>query len=453
MSLNFLINNMKQLKCLAIILFMAGSAYGQGEAKGFIVDEIIAKVDNNIVLKSELERAYQDYITNGGTPSQEARCQYLAILVRNKLMVAKAEIDSIIVEESQVDNNLQRRFDLILGQYNGSSQQLEAAYGKSIEQIKADIYDLVKEQLVVQKMQEEITKDVTVTPAEVKRFFNKIPKDSIPFLSAEVEVGQIVRVAKISPEQKEETKRRLIELRERILKGEDFATLARQYSADPSVVANGGDMGFVGRGMMVPEFEAMSFKLKPGEISMPVETDFGFHIIQLIERRGNEYHSRHILISPSPSEQDLKEASNFLDSIRTLVLRDSIKFDKAAKEFSDDDQTKTTGGFFADQDGGTYVSVDELDPVIFFSLDTMKIGGISKPVAYRTDQQKDAVRIFYYKSRIPPHEASLKDDWNKIESFTLNEKKNRLLYKWFEKARQDVFISIDPTYDYCGLLE
>ncbi|MCZ8215195.1 MAG: peptidylprolyl isomerase, partial [Cyclobacteriaceae bacterium] len=128
---------MKQLKCLAIILFMAGSAYGQGEAKGFVVDEIIAKVDNNIVLKSELERAYQDYITNGGTPSQEARCQYLAILVRNKLMVAKAEIDSIIVEESQVDNNLQRRFDLILGQYNGSSQQLEAAYGKSIEQIKA----------------------------------------------------------------------------------------------------------------------------------------------------------------------------------------------------------------------------------------------------------------------------------------------------------------------------
>lgn len=185
---------------------------------------------------------------------------------------------------------------------------------------------------------------------------------------------------------------------------------------------------------------------------MPVETEFGFHIIQLLERRGNEYHSRHILMSPSPSEKDLADASHFLDSIRTLIENDSMTFTKAAKEFSDDDQTKNTGGYFSDPDGGTYVSVDELDPVIFFNIDTMKVGNISKPIAYRTDRQKDAVRIFYYKSRIPPHQASLKDDWNKIEAFTLNEKKNRLLYKWFEKARKDVFINIDSTYDYCGLL-
>lgn len=453
MSLKFI--RSKNVKWQLIVAFVvsAGAAMAQGEGKGFIVDQIIAKVDNNIVLKSELERAYQDYITNGGTPSPEARCQYLAILMRNKLMVAKAEIDSVIVEEGQVDNNLQRRFDLILGQYGGSVQQLEAVYGKSIEQIKADIYDQVKEQLVVQRMQEEITKDVTVTPAEVKRFFGKIPKDSIPYLSAEVEVSQIVRVAKVSEAQKEITKNKLIELRDRILKGEDFSELARMYSADPSVVGNGGDMGFVGRGMMVPEFEAMSFKLKPGEISMPVETAFGFHIIQLVERRGNEYNSRHILMSPSPSAEDLIAASTFLDSIRMLVLNDSITFDKAAKEFSDDVQTKNSGGYFTDPEGGTYVSVDELDPVIFFNIDTMRVGNISRPVAYRTDEQKDAVRIFYYKSRIPPHQASLKDDWNKIENFTLNEKKNRILYKWFEKARQDVFINIDPSYDYCGLLE
>lgn len=441
-------------KIWLVLMTLTGTVAAQStdDGKGFVVDEIIAKVDNYIVLKSELERAYQDYITNGGSPSQEARCQYLAILIRNKLMVAKAEIDSVMVDDEQVDNNMQRRFDMILGQYGGSSQQIEAAYGKTVEQIKMDLYDQVKEQLVVQKMQDEITKDVTVTPAEVKRFFGSIPKDSIPYLSAEVEVAQIVRVAKVSSAQKELTKSQLIDLRERILRGEDFATLAKKYSADPSVVANGGDMGFVGRGQMVPEFEAMSFKLKPGEISMPVETEFGFHIIQLLERRGNEYHSRHILMSPSPSEQDLADASHFLDSIRTLIENDSMTFTKAAKEFSDDDQTKNTGGYFSDQDGGTYVSVDELDPVIFFNIDTMKVGNISRPIAYRTDRQKDAVRIFYYKSRIPPHQASLKDDWNKIEAFTLNEKKNRLLYKWFEKARKDVFINIDSTYDYCGLL-
>lgn len=453
MNLRFLKNSILQIAVTSLLLLVGYTSNAQEDQQGFTVDKIIAKVDNYIVLKSDLERAYQDYITNGGTPSQEARCQYLAILLRNKLMVAKAEIDSVVVGDDQVESNMQRRFDLILSQFGGSQQQIEEAYGKTMEQIKGDIYDQIKEQLVVQKMQEEITKDITVTPNEVKRFFNKIPVDSIPYLSAEVEVGQIVRLAKVSQKQKEETKRQLIEIRERIVEGEDFATLAKKFSADPSVVTNGGDMGFVGRGVMVPEFEAMSFKLKVGEISMPVESAFGFHIIQLLGRRGNEYHSQHILMSPSPSESDLTEASRFLDSVRTLILSKSYDFEKAAKEFSDDVMTKSEGGYFADPDGGTYVSVDELDPVVFFNIDTMKVGGISKPVAYRTDQQKDAVRIFYYKSRIPPHQASLNEDWSKIENYTLNEKKNRVLFKWFEKVRQDVFINIDPTYNYCRLLE
>ena len=454
MNLKFLISKSVKWRILLAFVSISYMAMAQPAStdNGFVVDKIIAKVDNYIVLKSELERAYQDYITNGGTPSQEARCQYLAILIRNKLMVAKAETDSVLVDDSQVDDNMQRRFDMILGQYGGSTQQIEAVYGKGVDQIKADLFDQIKEQLIVQKMQDEITKDVTVTPAEVKRFFNKIPKDSVPYLSAEVEISQIVRVAKVSDAQKEQTKNQLIDIRNRILQGEDFATLARKYSADPSVVANGGDMGFVGRGMMVPEFEATSFKLKPGEISMPVETDFGFHIIQLLERRGNEYHSRHVLMSPTPSEKDLEDATKYLDSLRTLIQNDSITFAKAAKEYSDDAMTKNTGGFFSDPDGGTFLSVDELDPVIFFNIDTMKVGNISKPIAYRTDQQKDAARILYYKSRIPPHQASLKDDWNKIENYTLNEKKNGVLFKWFEKARKDVFINIDSSYDYCGLL-
>lgn len=452
MNLRSIKNSAVAWSTAILLIICVSSAIAQPATQGFTVDKIIAKVDNNIILKSELERAYQDYITNGGTPSKEAKCEYLAILIRNKLMVAKAEIDSVEVEDSQVDDNLQRRFDLILGQYGGSEDQLISAYGKSIEQIKADIYDQVKEQMIVQKMQAEITKGVSVTPAEVKRFFNKIPQDSVPYLSAEVEVAQLVKVAKISPKQKEETKAQLIAIREQILRGESFEALAKKHSADPSVVSNGGDMGFVGRGRMVPEFEAMSFKLKPGEISMPVESQYGFHIIQLIERRGNEYHSRHILMSPTPSKEDLEKATHFLDSIRTLILKDSITFQKAVKDFSDDTQTKNANGFFTDEDGATFVSVNDLDPVVFFNIDSLKVGSISHPVVYRTHDQKDAVRIFYYKNRIPPHQASLKDDWNKIENFTLNEKKNRILMKWFEKARKDVFINIDPSYEYCGLL-
>jgi peptidyl-prolyl cis-trans isomerase SurA len=197
----------------------------------------------------------------------------------------------------------------------------------------------------------------------------------------------------------------------------------------------------------------MAFKLKPGEISMPFESDYGIHILQLVERRGNEYHARHILISPKPSEDDLKQATHFLDSIRNLIVVDSIKFEKAAKEFSDDPETKGNGGFFRDATGSTRVPVDELDPVVFFKLETMKVGDVSEPLVYRTNDQKDAVRIIYYKSRIPPHVASLEEDYHRIQVATLNEKKNRVLQKWFAKAQQDVFISIDQAYDFCGILE
>lgn len=425
-------------------------ASAQDAPNGFVVDEIIAKVDNYIVLKSELERAYQDYITNGGSPSQQTRCQYLVLLIRNKLMLAKAEIDSVVVLDAEVDMQTQRRMDMIIAQSGVSVEELEERYGKTIEQIRTELRDQMKEQLVVQKMEETITAGLTVTPAEVKRFFHKI--DTLPFFSASVEAAQIVRVAKVSAAQKEITRNRLIDIRTRILSGENFNDLARKNSDDPSVVQNGGEMGWHGRGQMVSEFEAMAFKLKPGEISAPFESTFGFHIMQLIERRGNEYNSRHILIAPKPSEKDLANASRYLDSLRTLIERDSISFAKAAKEYSDDVATKGNGGSFSDADGGTKLNVDELDPVVFFKLDSMKVGEISNPIAYRTDDGKDAVRILYYKSRMAPHEASLKDDWHRIQIAALNEKKNRVLQKWFEKARLDVFISIDPDFEFCGIL-
>lgn len=438
---------------LGSILLVTGIISRAQETEGFVVDKIIGKVDNYIVLKSELDKAYQEYVSNGGRPGEETRCQYLALLLRNKLMMAKAETDSIVVSDSDVDANTKQRMDMILAQYGGSQEDLEKKFGKTFEQFRIELRDQVREQMVISEMQRHLTKGITVTPAEVRRFFNKIPKDSLPFFSAEVEVAQIVRVAKVSNTQKEITKRELIDIRNRILAGEDFGTLARKYSSDPSVTVNGGDMGFVGRGVMVPEFEAMSFKLKPGEISMPIETAFGFHIIQLLERRGNEYHSRHILMAPTPSKQDVENATRYLDSVRTMILKDTISFQRAAKEFSDDMRTKGNGGFFTDDDGGTRMSVDELDPVVFFAIDTMKVGTVSKPLVYRTDDGKEAVRILFYKSRTPPHLANLQQDWDRIRAAALNEKQNRILEKWFNKARRDVYINIDPAYNYCGILD
>lgn len=438
----------------AAALLMAGSYVTPATAQdnGFVVDEVIAKVDNYIVLKSEVDRMYQDYLTNGNSPSQGARCEILALITRNKLMLAKAEIDSVVVLDVDVDQNTQRRMDIILSQSGRSPAELEDLYGKTLEQIRSELRDQIREQMIVQKMEDEITSKISVTPAEVKRFYNRIPKDSLPYFSASVEVAQIVRVAKTSPEQKAITRNQLLDIRSRILAGENFAELARKYSDDPSVLSNNGDMGWVGRGRMVPEYEAVAFRLKPGEVSMPFESPFGMHVMQLIERRGNEYNSRHILISPKPSPKDLDNAAKFLDSLRTLIVNDSIKFEQVAKEHSDDVATKGNGGFFSDADSGVRLTVDELDPGVFFRIDSMKVGDISKPIVYRTDDGKDAVRILYYKSRIPPHQASLKEDYHKIQTAALNEKKNKILEEWFLKARQDVFINIDRTYDYCGIL-
>jgi len=451
MPQNAMISKFLIASILSVLVLLSSVASAQDT--GLVVDKIIGKVDNYIILKSELEMAYQSYLAEGNPASEDARCQLFNRLVMNKVMVAKAEIDSVVVTDLEVDNNTEQRMQMILQSSGNSPEQLERAYGKTLEQIKLELRDQIREQLLAREMTTTITKDITVTPAEIRRFFNKIPTDSLPFYSSDVEVAQIVRVAKVSNSQKEEARTKLSDLRDRILKGENFNDLAMKNSEDPSAQYNGGEMGYVGRGAMVPEFEAMAFKLKIGEISQPFESPFGFHIMQLVDRRGNEYNSRHILISAVPSAEDIKNAELYLDSLRTLIVKDSIKFDRAAKEYSDDMATKGGGGNFTDQDGSTKISMRDIDPVVYLNIDTMKVGNISKPLVYRTDDGKDAARILYFKKKLPPHQANLKDDWSRIQSAALAEKKDIALEKWFTKARQDVFINLDPAYNECKLLE
>jgi peptidyl-prolyl cis-trans isomerase SurA len=442
----------KFLTISSLLLSFAAMAQTPQSA-GLVVDKIIVKVDNHVVLKSDLEGAYQNFLTSGNQPSDEARCSILNSLLINKLMVAKAEIDSVIVTDMEVDNNTEQRMGVILQNSGNSPEQLEKIYGKTLEEIKVELRDQIREQLLGREMQSKITKGVTITPAEVKRFYNKIPKDSLPFYSSDVEIAQIVKIAKINSTQKEEAKRKLADLRERLMRGEDFSTLAKKYSEEPAAQQSGGDLGWVGRGAMVPAFEAMAFKLKKGEISQPFESPFGFHIMQLVDRRGNEYHSKHILLFANPSSEDINRAEKYLDSLRRQIVRDSIRFDDAAKKYSDDKGTKDRGGFFTDSDGGTKISIKEIDPVIYFTIDTMKVGHISQPIKYRTDDGKEAARILFFKTKLPPHQGNLKDDWHRIQAAALGEKKDNLLNKWFLKARQDVFISIDPEYKSCGILD
>lgn len=435
---------------ISLSVLLGLNTYAQNESTGVVVDKIIAKVDNYIILKSELERSYLDFLSRGEARGSDAKCEIFQSLVVNKMLVAQAEIDSIYVDDAEVNQSLNQRISMMVQQFGGESE-IEKAYDKSMDQIRSEVFDNIKEQLIIQRMQSELTSSLKVTPSEVKKFFKKIPQDSLPFFSTEVSVAQIVIKPKAGEVQKNKVRNLMLDIRSRIEGGEAFADLAKQYSQDPGSAARGGQLPFYSRGELAPEFEASALSMKPGELSMPIETQFGFHLIQLQEKRGNTFRSRHILISPQPSANDFIRSEQFLDSLRGVILADSITFQAAAKEHSDDQLTSSAGGFFSDQTGALRLSTDQLDPNIFFTIDTMKIGKITKPLKFQEQDGSYAFRILYYKDRIAPHQASLDQDYQKIAAATLNQKKNQRISKWFEKARENVFIEIDPEYDYCDL--
>ena len=427
------------------------AALGQQQPEGILVDRIIAKVDNYIVLKSELERSYLTVLSRGESAGTETRCRVLEGLVINKLLVAKADIDSVIVTNEEVELSLDRKMAYFI-QQAGGEEKLEEYYGKSIEEFQEELMDQEKEQMTVQRMEATITGDIDVTPAEIRRFFNSIPTDSLPFYSKQAAVAQIVKIPEAGKPQKDAEKQFLYGLKSRIEDGADFNALASEYSQEPAARQTGGELGFYSRGQLAPEFEATALKLKPGEISDPVETDFGIHLIQLIERRGNEFNSRHILRIPQPSDKDWNDAKDELDSIRNLVVHDSLSFEKAAKEFSDHKETASNGGYFLDETGSTRILLQDLDYSIYFVIDSMKIGSVTTPLNYRQQDGTQALRIIYLKETIKPHRANLKMDWLRIRQAALNEKKSRFIDEWFVDARHEVFIDIDPEFNSCKIL-
>jgi peptidyl-prolyl cis-trans isomerase SurA len=416
------------------------------------IDKIIAKVDNYIVLKSDLEKAYLDYLSRGEFASGSIKCNILQQLVQEKMFVAKSIIDSIVVDDALVQSQLMNRMESVISRV-GSVEELEKYYGKTREQLEEELFDDIKEQMIVQKMQQEITADLKVSPAEVKKFFNKIPKDSLPYFSTEVSAAQIVIIPEAGKEQKEAVRRKMYEIRGQIIAGGSFAKLAREYSVDPGSAAQGGQLPKFKRGDLAPEFEATAMTIPIGELSEPIETQFGYHLIEVQDRKGNTFISRHILMTPKPSMDDILKAEKFIDSLRTAILNDSVTFQQAAKDHSKDQATSSNGGFFVDANGSSRVSVEQLDPTIFFTLDTMQIGNITKPERFQQEDGSYAFRIIYFKEKVPPHQANLKQDYQKIASATLNNKRSTILNKYFLEAKDKVYIEIDPEYDYCDLAD
>jgi len=408
-------------------------------------------------LKSEVEISYLQFMRSPEaqimqTSSDDVRCRVLESLIINKMMLARAVMDSVTVEKDVIYEQIDRRMDYFIQQF-GTVAKLESYYNKTIDQLKEDLYPQIRDQMVTQKMQNNITSGVSITPNDVKKFFKNLPADSLPYFSSEVEIGQIVRLPEVNRKDQLLFKQKLEEIRARIANGEDFCRLAKQFSQDPVSAKNCGEIGFFKKGELVPEYEAATNKLQPGQTSPVIETQYGFHIIQLIERRGVEYNTRHILIKPSSSSKDLVYATAFLDSIRHTILIDSISFAKAAKLYSADKPTAYNGGMFTDTEtGSTRIAQEDLQPAVFFVIDTMKVGDISMPTKFTMEDGTEAVRIIFYQKKIPAHQANLIDDYQKIYAAALEEKKNNAVNEWFDKTKSKVFIDINDEYKQCEIM-
>ncbi len=449
MNLKF-IHKLFATAILSLSVFIACHA----QPSNNVIDQVVGVVGNKIVMLSDLDAQYQQYLAQGNYANNEIKCQVLDQLLLTRLLVHYATVDSVDVSEGQVDGELEKRIAYFTEQFGGSTEKLEEYYQKSIPEIKDEFRPLIKEQLQAQAMQSKITGKAAASPADVKDYFNSIPKDSLPLINSEIEYAEIAFTITISKQEKERVKQRITEIRERVLKGEDFSTLAILYSQDNGSAKQGGELGFVPRGQLVPEFEAVAFKLQKGEISQVVETKFGYHIIQLIDRRGEQINVRHILLKPDLGSEDLLKTKEHADSVAYMIRDKQISFEDAAAKYSNDVDTKSSGGNVVNpQSGNTRFETNQVDAMVFFQLDKMKEGEISNPSLVTTKEGTQAYKIFMLKKRSKPHVANLTDDYQRIQQAAMQNRQVKLLDEWIARKRKTTYIRLSPDFNGCADLK
>ncbi len=439
---------------LAVLFLFSTSLFAQQQRE--VIDKIVGKVGNELILLSDVEEQFDLTEKERGGVPPDFRCALVDNLLAKGLLLTQAKLDSVEVSDEEVDAQLNARIEQILGYMNNDVSQFEEYYGQSISAVRKQFRDDLEDQLLVQRMRGQVVAGVTVTPAEVKSFFASIPVDSLPYFNSEVEIGEIVYKPQVSAAEKQKALTKLEEIRTRIVDGgEDFGQLASIFSDDGSSARLNGDLGTQRRGTFVPEFEAAAYNLENGEISKIVESEFGYHLIQTIERRGNSIHTRHILIRPEINQDDLQLAQSRLDSIRTLILNDSISFSRSVKRFSDKDQQSfnNDGSMVNPKSGNTFFEIADLDPEVYFTIDTMEVGNISAPIEFRNPLGEIYYRIILLKSRTKPHKANLAQDYSKIKAAALESKTTSHVNKWVTEKMGATYIAIDRMYHGCPNLQ
>ncbi len=431
-------------------LFLTQTSRAQGD--GFkVIDKIVAQIGDEIILLSSLQEQRLQLIQSGIEGNTLSDCAFLEEFMFEKLLINQAKIDSIEVPDEMVNQEMEQRLDYIAKQI-GSIEKLEEFYGKSVARIKAEFFDLIKKRMLAERMRETITENVRITPNEVKEFYKSLPKDSIPYINSKITVAQIVIYPEITTADKNLAKTRLEGYLKDILEGnKKFQNLAALYSDDPGSKVSGGDLGWQTRGTMVPEFEAALFNLKPMEISPVFETMYGYHIVQLLERKGDNYHSRHILISPKVSDMELDRAANLVDSLYKQINYGNITFEEAARRFSQDLESKYNGGQIVNPYTNDYFwdvqNINDIDPQMYRLIQGLKIGNYSTPSLYDNYMdRKQGVRIVKLLGRTEPHIASLETDRQLIEMAALNQKKEAVIDAWIASKIGGNYVEIAPEY-------
>ena len=442
---------MKRSLFVLLASLLSALAWAQpNQPKKVIADKIVAVVGDKVILKSDIDNAIIDMQRQNVEVPANVRCITLEQAMGIKALVLQAEKDSLPVTDEEIETDIDNQIRFYIGQY-GSKDELERVAGKTVYQLKEDFKDGFRDRKLAQAMRNKIVEDVKITPNEVKVYFDKIPKDSLFLYESELEISQIVMYPKASRDAEEYCIERLKDYKQQIESGKrDFKTLAMMYTEDPGSKETGG-LYDVNRNSkeLDPTWLSKAFMLKEGQISNPFKTKFGYHIIQLISRAGDDASVRHILLIPQVTSIEMREGYSKLDSIRAKLIVGTMKFGEAVSKYSDDDNSKFNAGQISGKDGSTFLTIDQLDKDLVVMLKDLKVGEYSQPKEYVDERGKKGIRIVYLKTRTQPHRENLKDDYNRVAQRALEDKKNEAIDGWFNKKIPSYFIRIDEEYRNC----
>ncbi|RUT73478.1 peptidylprolyl isomerase [Ancylomarina longa] len=427
-----------------LVLLLVGII--SSNAQDNMVDKIIAVVGNQVILKSDVENKFIGLQAQGYTSgSVDLKTEIFEDLLIQKLMIAQAQVDSVEVTDQEVEKELDRKLDMYI-QRIGSKEKLEQYFNKTLLEMKNDLRDDTRDERIKEKMQAEITKNIHITPAEVREFYSSIPSDSLPIIPGEIEVQQIVKYPQISAAEKDRIRTKLRGFRDRVAKGESFATLAVLYSEDPGSAQRGGELGLTPRANLVPEFANVAFNLKTDKVSKIVQTEYGFHIIQLIDRKGERINVRHILLKPKIEEEKRQEAIKQLDSIADLVRNKKMEFEEAAFYFSGDKDTRNNGGLIVNPyTASSKFEKDNLPPEIAKQANNLKTNEISSAFL-DVSGGKESYKIIKIKSETKAHKANLAEDWNQFENMLKAKKQQKILNKWIKEKQINTYVHMDDSF-------